>query len=90
LHQSKKTKLLLGATWICYICTLNHHALDQCLVIWKILDIGCTFTVAAFTLWSVQGDLHHEWWQLLMQPPHLNGQGFPTGERKIIICHKNQ
>lgn len=39
--------------------------------------------------WSVQGDLHHEWWLLLMQPLHLNGQGFPTDEREIMTWHKN-
>uniref|UniRef100_A0A8C4K7C7 Uncharacterized protein n=1 Tax=Dromaius novaehollandiae TaxID=8790 RepID=A0A8C4K7C7_DRONO len=45
---SLKLILCTGAAWICYICTFNHHALDQCLVIWKILDIGCRFTVAGW------------------------------------------
>lgn len=39
--------------------------------------------------WSVQGDLHREWWLLLMQPPHLNGQGFPANEKEIMTWHKN-
>lgn len=39
--------------------------------------------------WSVQGDLHREWWLLLMQPPHLNGQGFPADEKEIMTWHKN-
>uniref|UniRef100_A0A8B9FYG6 Uncharacterized protein n=1 Tax=Amazona collaria TaxID=241587 RepID=A0A8B9FYG6_9PSIT len=52
MNRSKGMLFNCGATRICYIRTFNHHALDQCLVIWKILYIGCTFTVTAFTLRS--------------------------------------
>uniref|UniRef100_A0A8C9QUJ6 Uncharacterized protein n=1 Tax=Spermophilus dauricus TaxID=99837 RepID=A0A8C9QUJ6_SPEDA len=38
------------ATWVGHISTLNHHALDQDLIFWKVLPSRVTFTVDALSL----------------------------------------
>lgn len=39
--------------------------------------------------WSVQDGLHHEWWQLLMQLPHLDGPDFPIEREKNYNVAQN-
>lgn len=39
-----------GAAWVGHISTLNHHALDQDLIFWKVLPSRVAFTVTALSL----------------------------------------